>query len=206
MLKQNYFMKKLLILFLLLLINNIVFSQTSTPNWGSFQFNTNERKVSWVKVFEIDPNLKLKELKIFFIENNLVEFQSEDSVSLFGVFKKRSIDIQKYGYKRGNTPMVLLDVEQVCNVKIEYKEGRYRVTLTELGYIDNGVISDIWMKGLFGQELPTSKGNFVSYDGELTFTRTNEVRKTYSTVYEVLEKFYTDIFTYKKQTKKVDNW
>jgi hypothetical protein len=199
-------MKKLILVFFLISIHKIVLSQTTTPNWGSFQFDTDERKVTWVKIFDIEPTLKLKDLKRNFIENNIVEFQSEDSLSLVGVFKKRSIDIQKYGYKRGNTPMVLLDNEQVSNVKIEYKEGRYRVTLTELGYIDNGIISDIIMKGMIGQNAPTSKGNFVSYGGDVTFNKRNEVRTSYSMVYEILEKFYSDMFTYKKPSNKVDNW
>jgi len=199
-------MKKSILIFLLISIHNIVLAQTTTPNWGSFQFDTNERKVVWVKVFDIDPNLKLKDLKGFFIENNLVEVQSEDSLALVGVFKKKSIDIQKYGYKRGFTPMLLLDNEQVSNVKIDYKEGRYRVTLTDIGYIDNGFISDIFIKGMIDQNAPTSKGNFVSYSGDVTFNKRNEVRTSYSMVYEILEKFYTDMFTYKKPTNKVDNW
>lgn len=199
-------MKKSIIIFLLISIHKIVLAQTTTPNWGSFQFDTNERKVIWVKVFDTEPNLKLKDLKAFFIENNLVEFQSEDSLSLVGFFKKKSIDIQKYGYKRGYTPMVLLDNEQVSNVKIEYKEARYRVTLTNLGYIDNGVISDIFMKGMIGQNVPTSKGNFVSYSGDVTFNKKNEVRTSYSLVYEILDKFYSDMFTYRKPTNKADNW
>jgi hypothetical protein len=199
-------MKKSIIIFLLISIHKIVLAQTTTPNWGSFQFDTNERKVLWVKVFDLYPNLNLKDLKGFLIENNLVEVQSEDSLSLVGVFKKKSIDIQKYGYKRGFTPMVLLDNEQVSNLKIDYKEGRYRVTLTDIGYIDNGVISDIFMKGMIGQNAPTSKGNFVSYSGDVTFNKRNEVRTSYSMVYEILEKFYTDMFTYKKPSNKIDNW
>ena len=88
-------MKKSIIIFLLISIHKIVLAQTTTPNWGSFQFDTNERKVLWVKVFDLYPNLNLKDLKGFLIENNLVEVQSEDSLSLVGVFKKKSIDIQK---------------------------------------------------------------------------------------------------------------
>jgi hypothetical protein len=197
-------MKNFLLLILLLSFNEIVLSQTTTPNWGNFNFNTEERTVSWVKVFEIDPSLKIKDLKDSFVENNIVEIQSGDSVSFTGSFVKRSIDIQKYGFKRGNTPMGLLDTEQTCEVKIEYKEGKYRVTLTDLGQINNGM-SDIFMKGIFGMNTPTSKGNFVSYNGELTFTKNNEVRKV-SLLYEVLDKFYSDMFIYKKPVIKVDNW
>lgn len=198
-------MKNFLLLILLLSFNEIVLSQTTTPNWGNFNFNTEERTVSWVKVFEIDPSLKIKDLKDSFVENNLIEIQSGDSVSFTGSFVKRSIDIQKYGYKRGNTPMGLLDTEQTCKVVVEYKEGKYRVTLTDLGQINNGM-SDILMKGMFGMNTPTSKGNFVSYNGELTFTKNNEVRKSVSLLYEILDKFYSDMFIYKKPVNKVDNW
>ncbi len=205
MLKQYLTMKKLFLLFLVLSFNSIVLSQTTSPNWGSFQFNTTDRIVSWVKVYELDSGTKLKDLKSYLIDNNLVEIQMQDSLSLNGVFVKRSVDIQKYGYKRSTTPIGILDTEQTCKVKIEYKEGRYRVTLTDIGQIDNGM-SDIFMKGMFGLGAPTSKGNFVTYNGEYSFTKTNEVRKNFSIFYEILDKFYSDIFTYKKPTEKVDNW
>jgi hypothetical protein len=101
--------------------------------------------------------------------------------------------------------MGLLDTEQTSKVVVEYKEGKYRVTLSDLGQINNGM-SDILMKGMFGMNTPTSKGNFVSYNGELTYTKTNEVRKSVSLFYEILDKFYSDMFIYKKPVKKVDNW
>ncbi len=97
--------------------------------------------------------------------------------------------------------MVLLDNEHFSNVKIEYKEGRYRVTLTDIGYIDNGVVSDILMKGLIGQNGPTWKGNLVSYNGEVTFNKKMR-SETPSMVYEILEKFYSDMFTFKKTALK----
>jgi|LakMenE18May11ns_1017448.scaffolds.fasta_scaffold9928195_2 hypothetical protein len=65
-------------------------------------------------------------------------------------------------------------------------------------------MSDIFMKGIFGMNTPTSKGNFVSYNGKLTFTKNNEVRKV-SLLYEILDKFYSHMFIYKKPVNKVDN-
>jgi hypothetical protein len=62
------------------------------------------------------------------------------------------------------------------------------------------------MIGLIGQNGLTSKGNLVSYNGEVTFNKKNEVRNSYSMVYEILEKFYSDMFTFKKPVNKVDKW
>ncbi len=41
---------------------------------------------------------------------------------------------------------------------------------------------------------------------EVTFNKKNEVRNSYSMVYEILEKFYSDMFTFKKPVNKVDKW
>ena len=41
---------------------------------------------------------------------------------------------------------------------------------------------------------------------EVTFNKKNEVRNSYSMVYEILETFYSDMFTFKKPVNKVDKW
>jgi hypothetical protein len=61
-----------------------------------------------------------------------------------------------------NTPMFLLDVEQNFTVLVEVKEWQDRVTLSVMGYIDNGVMSDLTQKALVGNTSTTAKGNLVS--------------------------------------------
>ncbi|WP_158857101.1 hypothetical protein [Lunatibacter salilacus] len=120
--------------FCLLLISP---SYSQLAEIGNFKFDKSERTVSWVNVFEVEQKINFNSLKTYFSENGIIQIISEDSTSFKGEFVKRPIDNQKYGYSRGKTPMVLLDVEQIFNVSIEFKEGRYRASLTNLGYIND---------------------------------------------------------------------
>ena len=195
-------MKIVFLISLLLFSSNISFGQVD--NSGNFKFDYNERLVSWVKVFEPQNGIDFLSLQKYFSDNNILKINSVNENSIKGEFIKRPIDIQKYGYSRGRTPMVLLDVEQIFNVLIEFKEGRYRVILTDLGYIDNGVLSDLTSRALVGQTSTSAKGNIESYNGDFSFTKKNEVKKSLSSVFEILDKFYTDMLSIKSQ-KPIDN-
>lgn len=180
------------------------FSQTVEK--GNFQFNTTERIVSWVKVFEPEQQIDFETLAKYFKESGIVGNLTIESNSFRGEFEKRPIDLRKYGRSRGNTPMVLIDVEQVFDVLLEFKEGRYRATLTNLGYIDNGVISDLTTRALVGTIPTTAKGNRESYNGDFSFNKKNEVRNSYSTIFEILDQFYTDMMTYKTPEPAKSDW
>ncbi len=182
------------------------FSQENNVVSNNFSFDKGERKVSWIKVFEPNLSFNIETLKRYFTENNVLEIVEGDSSILRGMLIPKPIDIQKYGYKRMNTPMFLLDVEQKFNVLVEVKEGKYRVTLSGMGYIDNGVISDLAQKALVGNTSTTAKGNFVSYDGDFSFTNKNEVRTRNQLGFEILDKFYSDILLLKESKKPDANW
>ncbi len=180
--------------------------QTNFEEIGNFKFDKNERIVSWVKVFESSSDVDITKAKNYFEQNQILEILSTDSSSLIGKFNSKPIDIQKYGYKRGTTPMYLLDVEQVFNVKLEFKDGKYRATLNQMGYIDNGVLSDLTSRALVGNTATSSKGNLVSYDGDFSFTNKNEVRTRNLQGLEILDKFYTDILTFKDKDISSSDW
>lgn len=171
---------------------------------GNFRFDKAERTVSWVNVFEPGQDIDFNSLKTYFSENGIINIISEDSNSFKGEFEKRPIDNQKYGYSRGRTPMVLIDVEQIFHVSLEFKEGRYRAVLTNLGYIDDGVMSDLISRSLVGQTSTTSKGNVESYNGDFSFKGNNKVRNNITSILEILDKFYLDMLTF-KQVKKLDS-
>lgn len=190
-------------LFLLMLLAASGFSQTVEK--GNFQFNTTERTVSWVKVFEPEQQIDFETLTKYFKESGIIGNLNIESNSFRGEFEKRPIDIQKYGYKRGTTPMVLLDVEQFFDVFLEFKEGRYRVILTNLGYIDNGVLTDLLTTSLIGSTT-TAKGNVENYNGDFSFTKKSEVRKSLSNMFEILDVFYSDMMTYKVSEPVKSDW
>ena len=200
-------MKRSLLLIAFITFQVIGFSSNAQNETESnFRFDNSERTVSWIKVFEIGQNIDISELKRYFSESRILNIQTENPNSFSAEFVKRPIDIQKYGYARGTTPMVLLDVEQIFNASVEYKEGRYRVILTNLGYIDDGVLSDIAQRALVGNTSTTAKGNIESYNGDFSFNKRNEVRKSYSRIFEILDKFYSDMMSYKKPASGNDDW
>ncbi len=175
------------------------FSQEKNVVSNNFSFDKGERKVYWIKVFEPTLSFDIETLKRYFTENNVLEILEVDSLILRGVLIPKPIDIQKYGYKRMNTPIFLLDVEQKFNVLIEVKDGKYRVTLSEMGYIDNGVVSEL-AQGV------NTKGDFIMYDGDFSFTNKNEVRTRNQLGFEILDKFYSDILLLKESKKPNADW
>jgi hypothetical protein len=203
---MKLFPKKALLLISLLIIGNLGYSQNALGQMGNFKFENEERTVFWVQVFELKNTVDFVSAKKYFVDNQIFEIISEDSSSFIGNFNPKPIDIQKYGYKRGTTPMFLLDVEQVFTVNLEYKDGKYRATLSKMGYIDNGVVSDLVNRSLVGISSTTAKGNIVSYDGDFSFTSKNEVRTRNQTGFEILNKFYLDILTIKEKDKSSSDW
>lgn len=199
-------LKKLFSTTIIFFLFHSVFSQEKNVGSNNFSFDKVERKVSWIKVFEPNLSFNIETLKRYFTENNVLEIIEGDSSILRGRLIPKPIDIQKYGYKRMNTPMFLLDVDQKFNVIVEVKDGKYRIMLSEMGYIDNGVISDLVQQSLVGNTSTTAKGNLVSYDGEFSFTNKNEIRTRNQMGFEILDKFYSDILLLKESKKPDANW
>lgn len=199
-------LKKLFSTTIIFFLFHSAFSQEKNVDSNNFSFDKGERKVSWIKVFEPNLSFNIETLKRYFTENNVLEIIEGDLSILRGRLIPKPIDIQKYGYKRMNTPMFLLDVDQKFNVMVEVKDGKYRVTLSEMGYVDNGVISDLVQQSLVGNTSTTAKGNFVSYDGEFSFTTKNEIRTRNELGFEILDKFYSDILLLKEIKKPDTNW
>ena len=192
-------LKKPFLAIIIFFLFHSAFSQEKNVGSNNFSYDQVGRKVSWIKVFEPTLSFDIETLKRYFIENNVLEIMEGDSSILKGILIPKPIDIQKYGYKRMNTPMFLLDVEQKFNVLVEVKDGKYRITLSEMGYIDNGVLSEL-AQGV------NTKGNFVSYDGEFSFTNKNEIRTRNHMGFEILDKFYSDILLIKESKKPDANW
>jgi hypothetical protein len=171
---------------------------------GNFEFNSLERSVRWVKIFEVDTNVTFNLIKDYFIKNNLLTTYNVDSNEFNSTLIPRKIDYLKYGYKSMSTPFVILRSEHKCNVRIEFKKGKYRVVLDKIEYIDDGS-SDILTKSLISRYAPTSKGNIESYDGDFSFKSDGAVRTRNKIIFEILDKYLSDIFQYKKIDKK-EEW
>ena len=192
-------LKKLFSTIIIFFLFHSAFSQEKNVGSNNFSYDKVGRKVYWIKVFEPALAFDIETLKRYFTENNVLEIMEGDSSILRGMLIPKPIDIQKYGYKRMNTPIFLLDVDQKFNVLVEVKEGKYRVSLSEMGYIDNGVVSEL-AQGV------NTKGDFITYDGDFSFTNKNEVRTRNQVGFEILDKFYSDILLLKERKKPDANW
>lgn len=196
---MNGLAQRFILVMVVFFLFHSAFSQQNNVGSNNFSFDKGERKVYWIKVFEPTLSFDIETLKRYFTENNVLEILEVDSLILRGMLIPKPIDIQKYGYKRMNTPIFLLDVEQKFNVLVEVKDGKYRVTLSEMGYIDNGVVSEL-AQGV------NTKGDFIMYDGDFSFTNKNEVRTRNQLGFEILDKFYSDILLLKESKKPNGDW
>jgi hypothetical protein len=171
-----------------------------------FEFDSSDRTVKWISVFEIDSSVNAKQLFDYFIKDNIIKPTLIEETELSGTLIHRTINHKKYGYTLFGipNPFGIATAEQRANIKVQYKRGKYRVVVTNLEYLNKGD-SDVAVKGLFGSNTATSKGNIESYDGVLTFNSEGNVRERIKELYIFLDKFYSDIFQYKKNDMK-EEW
>jgi len=185
--------------------SNSDFISVENEKVENFEFNSSDRTVKWISIFEIDSSVSAKDLFDYFIKDNIIKPSMVEESELSGTFIHRTINHKKYGYTLFGIPYIsIATAEQRANIKVQYKSGKYRVVVSNLEYLNKGD-SDIAVKGLFGSNAATSKGNIETYDGVLTFNSEGKVRERVKELYIFLDKFYSDIFQFKKINKK-DVW
>ena len=192
-------MKSLLLFFLLIPgLNGLAQKDSGNPNYGHFRFENEERKVSWVNVFNIDSTIQWDAFKKELIDKRIISIMNENPSEVSGDLIKAKIDVVKYGISNFNAPIYLRS-ELTANVFLEFKKGRYRVTLSNIRFINNGD-SDIILKSI-SEYAPTSKGNEESIDGAFSFREDGTVRTRIKTMFEIIDKYFLDIFQYKQSIK-----
>ena len=173
------------------------------PTYGNFKFDNSERKSSWVMVFNIDSTITAEEIKSYFTKNLIFKFENDSKTEIIGELVKSKIEPSKYGYSSWNAPMIF-ENPILGNVLVEIKTGRYRVTIRNIRYINNGV-SDIILKPL-SNNLPSSKGNEEYLDGSVTFEDIGYVKTRSKKVFLILDKYFTEISLYKILKKTNDDF
>ena len=62
-----------------------------------FEFNSSDRTVKWVSIFEIDSSINAKKLFDYFIKNNIIKPSLVEESELSGTLIHRTINHKKYG-------------------------------------------------------------------------------------------------------------
>lgn len=156
------------LLFLILLFSGFsTFAQTeaTNPTYGHFKFANNERRVSWINVFNADSTLPVEVIKKYFTDNRIINVVKDNNLELTGDLIKAKVDVIKYGVSSFNAP-IIFGSELIGNVIVELKKGRYRVTINNIRFINNGA-GDVILKAI-AENAPTTKGNEDAIDGMLS--------------------------------------
>ena len=121
-------MKKILTLILFSFLFVLVYAQETN------NFSTKDGDVIWQKVYQttLDTRAVFDAIKT---SGNLLDVTETEQV-LTGNLVERAADYSSLGYSRGNVPIF---VHHLLGgfVKVEMREGRYRVTVSKMYRIDD---------------------------------------------------------------------
>ncbi len=131
-------MKKVLYILLLCLISklNVQAQDSETPVNSLFKLE--DKAVIWQKVYDL--NITPKEYLTFIKLKNCLE--SIDTVQTTLIGKLKGFKPNTYGAARMSTPIYLFTAMIFADVRIEIKENKYRVTISNIKATDGMGIVD----------------------------------------------------------------
>jgi hypothetical protein len=154
-------------------------------------FKIIEGDLVWQKVYDIDiPQEKLT--NFLTLGGYFEKIESIEGV-ISGNIRTFEVEVNGTGYSKGSLPMYVTYNDIFCFASIEFKPGRYRVTVSHINLIKKWD-DPLGKKG----EIDDLETFAVSKTGEFT---ANFVKKP-SIVYDFN---FNKIFEY-KETKNVGNW
>ncbi len=117
-------MKNLIILFLSLFAINTSFAQ-DTKN-----FKIVNGRLIWQKVYECKDSINqiVANLK----KGGIVKENEITNNVITGIIKELDADYKGAGFSRGFTPIYLISNRITCSIMIDFKEGKYRVTIKNM--------------------------------------------------------------------------
>lgn len=184
-------MKKILLLFTISLSIFITAQESA--------FVISNKQVVWQRIYESTKTPA--EVKSILLATGKLKFTGEDTNSLTGEISDFIMDFKGAGYTKMGTPLFLTNNSKYFgNFKIEFKEGRYRVTATNLKF--KGESISIYSGGL---------GFSSSGDDNLeTYVLTND-REYFKGSFEgknsrIINYSFAQLFDVSKYTKTDDNW
>jgi hypothetical protein len=80
----------------------------------------------------------IEQLCNYMIENRIITEHSFINKRLSGILNQLPANYKMAGFKKGNTPNYIMAYDFTANVLVQFKPGKYRVTLSRIRLVNNG--------------------------------------------------------------------
>lgn len=178
-------MKKLFI-FIGLILASLTFAQIEN-------FSVANRQITWQKIFSTE--LKFEELGSTLENNGLFYDIIKDDNSIRFKFKDHKIDYKGFGKTLMSTPNYIAGGQYAGNGIVDYKDGKYRVTINNINYIYTSLDLSFGM----------SQSKFLLEDGTLK-KGTDDFNKRFTTDAPIFDYSFSNLFKFEKYKTKNDDW
>lgn len=182
-------MKKLLFLLSFIILNFTVSAQNVKFD-ENYNFKILNGNVAWQYIY--NTNKSSNDIASYFNQFGVFNINQANDSTIIGRVRDRPIDAKSYGFPTGLTPMYLIVCKYSCNVLINIKDSKYRVTLTDVSFDYFSVVAS--------NTIPTTLGE-VAYN----FNR-NKFKNSFNDAAEILSTIWYDTYLVKNNIDKDNNW
>lgn len=184
-------MKKLLLL-IIFNISVFAFAQESA-------FVVSNKQVVWQRIYE--TNKTPAEVKKILLSTGKIKFTGEDSNTLSGEISDFVMDFKGAGFTKMGTPIYLANSSKFSgNFKIEFKDGKYRATATNIN--SKGNRTTLYYGGIsIGDNGENTLEEFALTNDREFFKGSFEGRAS-----RIINYSFAQLFDESKYTKSDDNW
>lgn len=156
-------------------------------------FTSVNRQIQWQKVYETS----FSQNEILSIIKNSGKFTNifTDNDSLTGSFSDLMADYKGAGSTTMGTTIYVQNSSINANFKIDFKEGKYRVTITNI------LLNELMDLGLGISNTKSPIENYTLKNGKDEFRKTFEQRDA-----RIYNYTFTNFFDFSKYRKSEDNW
>jgi hypothetical protein len=177
---------------LLLLLPFYVLSQTKHDEYDFF---LEDKNVYWQRTYKA-PGKSVEDLIIYF-ESSIISSIKTENLRVTENKMSFTVDDQRivprdFGKSWGNTAIFVQSWQRFLCV-VDFKEGRYRITLTDV-FFDNRQVGYASFSGTLSEFVTKKRGSEFSYN------------KTITESLWLLEQFYAKMFSPNKILKDNSDW
>lgn len=150
---------------------------------GNFKIEQNQ--LVWQKVYEAEPDKT-------FILSLLQDIQVSEEATISGKIRQTNFTpyLKKIGKRWGNTSPYLFNGQFDGNIVCEIKDGKYRITLTNIYHHYDGGTYD-----------------FSGYENDMAINNKGQFRRSWvNNISDPLDKCFEDLFTIKETKSLNEDW